>query len=187
MKKVTLLGDSIRQIGYGNKTVELLKDEFEVWQPSDNCRTAQYTLRGLFDWAGAMEGTEIVHWNNGAWDLCNIFGDGTFTPIDEYVSTMLRIVRVLKSRGVKKIIFATTTPVREENIYNSNDDVRAFNAAVVPKLEAEGVIINDLYSLVNADHKKYILDDMIHLTDAAIDMCAEAVAASIRRAATEIE
>ena len=30
MKKVTLLGDSIRQIGYGTKVPELLGEEYEV-------------------------------------------------------------------------------------------------------------------------------------------------------------
>ena len=30
MKKVTLLGDSIRQIGYGTKVPEMLGDEYEV-------------------------------------------------------------------------------------------------------------------------------------------------------------
>ena len=50
MKKVTLLGDSIRMIGYGLKVPELLGEEYDVFQPDDNCRFAKYTLRGLFDW-----------------------------------------------------------------------------------------------------------------------------------------
>ena len=49
MKKVTLLGDSIRQIGYGTKVPELLGDEYQVFQPEDNCRFVKYTLRMLFD------------------------------------------------------------------------------------------------------------------------------------------
>ena len=52
--KVTLLGDSIRLIGYGLKVPELLGEEFEVFQPGDNCRFAKYTLRGLFDWQEPM-------------------------------------------------------------------------------------------------------------------------------------
>lgn len=50
MIRVTLLGDSIRMIGYGLKVPVLLRDDFEVFQPKDNCRFAKYTLRGLFDW-----------------------------------------------------------------------------------------------------------------------------------------
>ena len=43
MKRVVLLGDSIRLIGYGTKVPELLGDGYEVWQPEDNGRFAQYT------------------------------------------------------------------------------------------------------------------------------------------------
>ena len=41
MKKVVLLGDSIRLIGYGTKVPEMLGPEYTVWQPSDNGRYAQ--------------------------------------------------------------------------------------------------------------------------------------------------
>ena len=50
MKKVVLLGDSIRLIGYGTKVPEMLGDDYQVWQSEDNCRFAKYTLRCLFDW-----------------------------------------------------------------------------------------------------------------------------------------
>ena len=46
MIKVTLLGDSIRMIGYGLEVPALLGEDFEVFQPDDNCRFAKYTLRG---------------------------------------------------------------------------------------------------------------------------------------------
>ncbi len=36
MKKVALLGDSMRLIGYGLKVPALLADVAEVWQPDDN-------------------------------------------------------------------------------------------------------------------------------------------------------
>ena len=110
MIKVTLLGDSIRQIGYGPLVPAMLGDEFTVWQPADNCRFAQYTLRGMWDWAGDMKDSEIVHWNNGLWDVCDIFGDGNFTPLDTYVETMVRTAKILLKRH-GKVIFATTTPV----------------------------------------------------------------------------
>lgn len=183
MLKVVLLGDSIRQIGYGNKVAENLRDTMEVWQPADNCRFAQYTLRGLFDWAGNIKDADIVHWNNGHWDLCDLFGEGSFTELDVYVRTMVRIAEILKKQGVKKIIFATTTPVRKENTHNSDEAIRRFNQAVVPALSAMGVEINDLYTPLSADIPRYIGDDLIHLTDEGIDLCADAVTKAILRAA----
>lgn len=36
MIKVTLLGDSIRMIGYGQVVPTLLGEDFDVFQPTDN-------------------------------------------------------------------------------------------------------------------------------------------------------
>ena len=185
MKKVVLLGDSIRLIGYGTPVAERLADEFEVWQPNDNCRFAQYTLRGLWDWQEEMRGADIIHWNNGFWDLCEIFGDGAFTPIDEYVNTMVRIAKLLKERA-KTLIFATTTPVRAENRHNRNEVVEAYNAALVPRLLEMGVVINDLYTPLSEDVYRYVSTDTIHLSKEGIELAADLVEAVIRREAEKL-
>ena len=180
--KVTLLGDSIR-MGYAARVIELLGDGFEVWQPGDNCRFSSYTLRGMWDWAADMEGSDIVHWNNGLWDVCNIFGDGHFTRPEVYADTMERIADILLSRH-KKVIFATTTPVTEDNPHNKNADIIAFNALVVPRLAARGVIINDLHGTVYPRIGTCIrTDDKIHLTEEGIELCAKQVADIIRETA----
>ncbi len=184
--KVTLLGDSIRLIGYGTKVPELLGGDFEVFQPQDNCRFAKYTLRGIFDWQEQMDGSRIVHWNNGLWDVCNLFGDGTFSAKQEYVDTMLRIADILQKR-YDKVIFATTTPVRKEHPYNDNADIAAFNEAIVPKLASRGIRINDLHATVAQDIEKYILEtDLIHLTEAGIDACAAQAAQAIQEEAKKL-
>ena len=109
MKKVILLGDSIRLIGYGARTAELLGPDYTVWQPEDNCRFASYTLRMLFEYKDQLEGADVIHWNNGLWDVCDLFGDGAFTPLEDYIRLLARIAAVLKTYS-KKVIFATTTP-----------------------------------------------------------------------------
>lgn len=184
--KVTLLGDSIRLIGYGKRTQELLGEGFEVFQPEDNCRFAKYTLRGLFDWASSMEGSRIVHFNCGLWDICNIFGDGTFTSEDEYIENMTRIADILLSR-YDKVIFATTTPVSEKNIYNKNSDIERFNEIIIPVFEQKGIIINDLYSLIASDIDRYICDDTIHLSEEGIEAAAKMVSEIIKKTASKIE
>lgn len=183
--KITLLGDSIRRIGYGKLVPQLLGDDFEVFQPDDNCRFAKYTLRGLFDWDKQMVGSRIVHWNNGLWDICNLFGDGAFSSEAEYVENMLRIADILLKK-YDKIIFATTTPVSPENIYDKNSVIERYNQIIVPKLRAKGVIINDLYSLVAADIERYISEDKIHLSDEGALLCAEQVARIIRSTADNL-
>ena len=186
MKKVVLLGDSIRELGYGTKVPELLKDEFEVWQPNDNCRFAYFTFRwAMVDWRENIEGAEVIHWNNGIWDACIVDEDGSFTPKEEYVRVMLRIARLLKTLG-KKVIFATTTPTPAENTAARDEVIAEYNEALVPKLREMGIIINDLYSAVKTDVRKYIdQNDMLHLSKEGIDFAAEKVAQAIRKAASE--
>ncbi len=179
MTKVTLLGDSIRLIGYGKLVPQLLGDEFTVFQPSDNCRFAKYTLRGLFDWSKQMEGSQIIHWNNGLWDICNLFGDGPFSTEDEYINNMLRIADILLEK-YDKVIFATTTPVNPKNPYDKNDVIERYNKIIVPLLRKKGVIINDLHSLVATDIERYISDDYIHLTEDGAKLCANQVAKIIK-------
>ena len=172
-------------IGYGTPVAERLKDEFTVWQPDDNCRFAKYTLRGLWDWQEGIEGADIIHWNNGLWDVCELFGDGEFTPIDEYVDIMLRLARLLKERATT-VIFATTTPVRPENLHNKNETIKAYNEALVPKLVEMGIVINDLYTPLSEDVYRYVCDDTIHLSEDGITLAADRVEAIIRREAERI-
>ena len=185
MKKIVLIGDSIRMIGYGNPVAERLSDEFEVWQPDDNCRFAKYTLRGLWDWQDGIRGADIIHWNNGLWDVCSLFGDGEFTPVEEYVEIMLRLARLFLQRA-KTVIFATTTPVRPENPHNKNETIEAYNKALIPKLLELGIVINDLYTPLSLDVYKYISDDLIHLSEEGISLAAQMVESVIRHEAKKL-
>ena len=182
MKKVALLGDSIRLIGYGTKVPAILGEEYEVFQPELNCRFVKNTLRMLFDYKEDLKDCSVIHWNNGLWDCCRLFEDGeTFSSEEEYLQNMLRVASLLKSI-TPNVIFATTTPVRSENPNTLNADIDRFNEILVPKLKEMGIVINDLNALVKQDVEKYIRsDDMIHLTQEGIDLCAEQVATYIRK------
>ena len=183
--KIVFLGDSIRQ-QYAPRVKELLGENFDIWYPDDNCRFCKYTLRGLFEWSENIENADIIHWNNGLWDICNLWGFGTFTSEDEYISNMLQILDILQKKH-KVIIFATTTPVRKENKYNKNTDIERFNEIIVPRLTEKGAIINDLYKTISSDIYKYISEDTIHLSDDGITLCANQVAECIKNAAKSID
>ena len=180
--KVTLLGDSIRQLGYGKKVAELLAEKgHEVFQPAENCRFAKYTLRMLWDYKDQMKDSDVVHWNNGLWDVCHLMDEDTFCSLEEYVDTMVRIAKILKARH-KVVIFATTTPVTHDHSFNRNEEIDRFNAAVVPKLREMGVIINDLGATISSDIPKYIREDRIHLSAEGIEVAAEQVTDAILNA-----
>ena len=183
--KITLIGDSIR-MQYEPLVREALGDKFEIFAPTENCRYAKFNLRGMWDWKSDMQGSRIVHWNCGLWDICDIFGDGLFTSVEEYCATALRVADILLSR-FDKVIFATTTPVREENEWNDNGDIIRFNNAIVPKLREKGVIINDLHSIIAKDIPRLVSDDLIHLSDEGVRLAADAVIKEILSAAETID
>ena len=185
MKKVFLIGDSIRK-GYDQSVRGMLADIAETQYPEDNCRFAKYTLRCLFDMAEAMKDCRIAHFNCGLWDICDIFGDGTFTSEAEYVENMSRIADILLSRH-ERVIFATTTPVSEKNIYNKNSDIERFNEIIVPVFEKKGIIINDLYSLIASDIDRFICEDTIHLSEEGIEAAARKVCEIIKSTAEELK
>ena len=183
--KVLLLGDSIRQ-NYAPGVISILGDDFNVYEPNENCRFAKYLLRGLFDWEREMRDARIAHFNCGHWDLNNLFGDGPLTSLEEYGENVIRIAKILLSRH-ERVIFATTTPTTPDNKYNKNEVIIEFNEYIVPKLKELGVIINDLHALLYPDVMRYINNqDTIHLTDEGKAVCAEATAALIKRVAAEL-
>lgn len=181
MKKVTLLGDSIRLIGYGTKVPELLGDGYTVFQPTDNCRFAQYLLRCVFDYKNEIAGSDVVHYNAGLWDATFLFSDKkSFTPVEDYCKTLLRVTDELK-KLCPRLIFATTTPCRTDMPYNDNGIIKSYNDAIVPLLKERGVEINDLNALVSKDIIGYIRDDdKIHLTEKGIEDCSRQVVKAIK-------
>ena len=190
MKKVLLLGDSIR-MGYQNDVKEILSGEYEVICPEDNGRFAAYTLwqaNQMFKWNPDIE---LVHFNNGYWDM-NIEAPTTeaIHPVEEYVSFLRRIVTLCRQCGAK-VVFATTVPILEAGaagdntgvegtINYSNEWVKEYNAAAVETMKALDVPVNDLYALCMEDDRRYKCEDLLHLSAEGSRRCAEQVAQYVR-------
>ena len=178
MKKIALFGDSIR-MNYAPEVIRLLGDGYEVINPADNGRFCTNLLRMVFDMSEQLDGCDVIHFNSGEWDVSDVVGDGVFTPEDVYVRTVVRIAKFLQTKA-KTVIFATSTPVTTHP-QNDNADIQKYNAAIVPELEKLGIVIDDLWTLVDADRENNIRsDDGIHLTDKGIELCGKAVAEMIK-------
>ena len=192
MKKVLLLGDSIR-MGYDSYVKELLQGEFDVYyDDADNGRFAAYTLWQA-NQAFKRDHYDIVHWNNGYWDM-NIEAPMTeaIHPVDEYVRFLKRILAEIRRNGAVPI-FATTTPILSpgaaadvtgtgaDNINYDNEWVVRYNAAAKELMASEGVAVNDLYSICLADAHYFKCRDLLHLTEEGYLRCAEQTADIIRK------
>lgn len=153
MKKILLIGDSIR-MGYDKYVKEALEGVAEVYYPTENCRFAQYTLRFLHEWRRKLEwpdDIDLVHWNAGLWDVCEIYGDEPISSPAHYAEMITRIdkrIRMLFPNA--KVVFATSTAVRENEYKGSfrryNATIERYNALALSALAETDTIVNDLYA-----------------------------------------
>lgn len=195
MKKVLLLGDSIR-MGYDEYVKEILSDEFEViYDDYDNGRFAAYTLWQANQFFKNYGKFDVVHFNNGYWDM-NIETPmkEAMHPADEYVHFLGRILEQIRNNGAVPV-FATTTPILSAEaaaeitvdgitgFKYDNEWVKEYNAAAVSFMKNENVAVNDLYSLCLEDKYYYKCPDLLHLTEKGYRRCAEKTAQAVREAA----
>lgn len=202
MKKVLLIGDSIRQ-SYQDEVKLLLSEEAEVFAPPENCRFSKFALWGMHVWLKQMGSPEIdvVHWNAGIWDLHRVTADGeVFTPPDEYVYYTERLYIQMKHTA-KKQIWASTIPNNRnhvvsphwKNVFHQgkhvdvytweewNQDVMDYNRIATELLSQKGdVAINDLYAFLMPHLDEYIGPDGVHLTPEGAKAVGRKVADNIR-------
>lgn len=192
MKKVILIGDSIRQ-GYDKFVKMALEGSAEVYFPQENCRFAQYVLRNFNEWVGQSKfggaNVDCVHWNAGLWDCLTMYEDGCLTPIEVYEQFMDRVCKRIKLICPNaKVIFATSTPVNEAG-YKSpntfmryNSDIEKYNEVAVKVVKKYGFEVNDLYALL-ADKPLSYHSDMTHFyTREAAELITNAVVKKINEA-----
>ena len=190
MKKIFLIGDSIRfgatgSPGYGRFVKEGLSTKAEVFAPNDNCRFAQYTLRYLHEWAANINGDEmdVVHWNNGLWDVVRIYGDEPLTEINDYVKTLERVYKRIKQLFPNaQVIFATSTPVLEEkadkNFLRLKADIEKYNEEAKALMNSLNVAVNDLHAIASKWDESFY-SDWVHFNDRASKILADAVIRAI--------
>ena len=179
MKKIILLGDSIR-LSYQNRVRELLGSDFAVWGPDDNGRFASYTLRMLYDYREQLKDADLIHFNCGLWDMCDLFGDGPFTPIEVYAEQMARIAKILKTYA-PVVVFAATTPPSPKMWGHDMDRVRAYNAAAMAALEPLGILFDDLFTPVAEDIDRMISEDYLHASPYGVEVLANRVADCVKK------
>lgn len=158
MERIFLLGDSVR-MGYDRAVRDHFAGRAEVYYPRDNCRFAAYLLRHCPEWIEAEcdpQTVTLVHFNAGLWDTGRyLFEDVPFTPLEEYIALLRRIVEKLRHICPKaKLIFATSTPVQPQRydvkrFMRYNEDIAAYNEAAVRLMNELGVPVDDLFAVAS--------------------------------------
>ena len=184
------MGDSIR-MGYDEFVQEMLAEECKVHYSKDNGRFTAYTLEQAIQMFLCEGPFDVVHWNNGYWDM-DIEGPlgEHLIPPEDYMRFLRRIARTLKAYGAQ-VIFATTTPIFESgdaadqqtgvNLRFKNEWVQLYNAAARIVMEEEDIPVNDLYSLCLQGEQYYKCADRLHLTQEGYQKCAQQVCEFIRK------
>ena len=186
MKKVLLLGDSIR-LGYEKYVKEAFLGIAEVYSPKENCAFAQYLFRWLHWWKKQEEypdDIDLVHWNVGLWDVLRMYGEDTFTSPEYYREMLIRLQRHIQFLFPKaKQVFATSTSVIEEGhkppYQRYNADIERFNDIALKTLMPLGVEINDLYSITKTAPNSYHSDVTHFYTPQGVKLLGEKVVQSI--------
>lgn len=188
MKRVFLIGDSIR-IGYDQYVRENLADCAQLYWVADNARYVTYTLRLAHDWVATdcdPEKLDVIHWNNGLWDIAHVCGDDeVLTTPAAYEDGLRRIARRLKKYCPNaKIIFGLTTSVIEDRMkptfYRLNADIEAYNDIARRVMAEEGVEVNDLYTVAREMSDDWHSVDGTHYTEEGYQLLAQKVTEAIK-------
>ena len=183
-KRILLLGDSIR-MSYQSRVVAKLAGSVDVWGPPDNGRFALYTLSRLDTWLAEKGPPDIVHWNNGLWDLgeCALRCPAQI-PVADYVGNVRHILTRLRQTDAA-LIWRTTTPVAPDFDWQGDwsfapADVVRYNVAASALMSEQEVPEHDLHAVIERDLSAYLADDGVHLTAQGQDVAAESVVAAVR-------
>lgn len=184
MKKIVLFGDSIRQ-GYDVLVREAYQGQAQVYFPMDNSCFAAFAFRFLHDWKNEMncgDDVDCVHWNVGAWDTLILYEDGPLTPLPVYKDYLDRLCRRIQLLFPKaKMVFATSTPMNEALFLTPkfairyNKDIERYNEAALEVVSKYGCVINDLYSLMQAQPDEYHSDSAHYYTRQGAEIIARQV------------
>jgi lysophospholipase L1-like esterase len=149
-------------------------------------------LENLDAWAIAHK-PDVVHFNCGLHDLKVL--RTTKEPqvaIEAYEKNLRTIVDRLQKETKARLIFATTTPIRDElhakrkgNMDRREADVKRYNDVALKVMKEKGIEIDDLHAVVmKAGIEKVQRTDGTHYTPDGSKTLAKAVVKSVMNTST---
>lgn len=184
---VALIGDEIR-IGY--QPFVSMRVRTHVWGPAEDCGSSRHLAAHLEDLVlKRLHDRTLVHINAGAHDLVRSESSGfeVAVPEHEYRRNMLDILgRLQAHHHVVGVVAATTTQVddiRHKAIatLRFNEDVIAYNEALIDAAAATRCYINDLYDEMHKCRFDPLSEDGVNLSQPGKEFAGSAVAAYLRQ------
>jgi lysophospholipase L1-like esterase len=188
LPKVVLVGDSIR-LGYAPLVAKRLAGRAEVISSPENAEDSSKLLAHLDPWV-IEEKPDVVHLNCGLHDLkYHRARKRHQVELAAYQANLRRIVGRLQKETNASIVWATTTPIhdarharRKTDFDRHNEAVIRYNTAAISELRQAGVVVHDLYTVIDRGGSEKLLDeDGTHYVAEGNERLAEAVAECILR------
>jgi hypothetical protein len=201
LPRVLLMGDSV-SIAYALEVRKLFAGVANVHRVPANCGSTKVAVGyyGLKRWLpDANEKWDVIHFNHGLHDLSYRFADdrdknekGEYAsptngghqnvPPEVYDKNLRQIIARLKQTGAK-LIFASTTPVPESDAAKYvKDSELPYNEIAKLVMTEEGVIWNDLWSLVKPRQAELQIPRNVHFQSQGSSVMAKQVAEMIQNA-----
>lgn len=190
-RRVVLLGDSIRQ-GYEPTVRAALAEDAFVWSPNDNGQHSTNLLLNAWLWVVTQQ-PAVLHLNAGMWDTRRVVrGEpGNVVPLPVYRDNVARLITVAQRHTPARVIWATTTPVHDEqaNAWHcrvglggrDGSEIARYNAAAVEVARELGAAVNDLHAVVQRHGPETIRSaDGVHYTEQGYAVLGAAVADAVR-------
>jgi len=165
-----------------------LRTQF-VWGPAENCESSRFLLQNLDRLVlDHLHERTLVHLNAGAHDVKRLEDTGFNIQVDiaEYRSNVAEVIARLKDHSlVGGVIVATTTQVddiRHKTLdwMRHNEDVIAYNEALIDVAAAARCYINDLYEEVRRCPFDPLAEDGIHFNETGKEFAGSRVAAYLK-------
>ncbi|MFP3903242.1 MAG: SGNH/GDSL hydrolase family protein [Armatimonadota bacterium] len=183
--RVLIIGDSI-SVGYTEPTQQILEGKAEVRRIPMNGGPTIRGVEHIDEWLGD-EDWDIIHFNWGLHDL-KFMEDGTRqVPPEEYKENLQALVTRLQETGAR-LIWASTTPVPDGDVQppRTDADVIMYNTIAREIMEAEDIVINDLYTRAVGCLDDIQQPENVHFTDEGSRVLAEWVVEAIENQLKEM-
>jgi len=199
LPKVLIFGDSISG-GYSKSLTKLLDGKAEVvklgavatyriqneafWHSSGIARnldfgSAKACIADFERFERHLSETkyDVIHFNFGLNDIFRGRKGTWHNPVDQYARDLTKIVALLKKNGAK-VIWASTTPIPDNDDVRPRGDDLIYNAAAEEVMKENNIPINDLHSVVtNWDgYDEWREGDDVHFSGAVYSKLAEQIA-----------